>query len=463
MKTALGYIVLIGVVGGIYYLNDVTKTEDGKSVLNVAGELEIEVKVGKPEQRTIVRRVQAPGAVEPFTEVDISAEVVSKIIEMPVEEGDTVKAGDLLCRLDDADYRARIVSAKANVAKLEATIIQAEASFDKAKRDLERQKRLSESDATSALELADYHTTFIRAKASVDISKQELIQAQAMLVAAEDDLAKTVLTSPIDGIVSQAFAELGEVVITGTMNNPGTRVMVISDLSKMQVRCRVDESDAPLVKDGQTARIYLQSDMQTSIPGHVFRVATKGTTPIGRGVVTFETLVIVDSNDPRVKPGMTASVEIEVKRSENALTIPVEAVVNRKRRDLPEELVQAYDEAQSTSSKGEPTRKAEYLKTVFSIEDDKAVAHLVETGISDETHVEIISGLTPDIQLVVGPYRSLDSLKMGSKIKIEKSEEKDGDAEEEEGTERRRDEATKGGSDQESDSEPTQAIAGRTE
>ena len=365
----------------------------------------------------------APGAVEPLTEVDISAEVVGKIIEMRVEEGDRVSAGDLLCRLDATVYKARIVSAKANVARLRATIIQAQADFGKAKRDFDRQKRLSESDATSALELANYHTTFIRAGAAVDIGEQGLIDAQAMLAAREDDLTKTVITSPIDGIVSQAFAKLGEVVITGTMNNLGTRIMVISDLSKMQVRCRVDESDAALVQDGQSARIYLQSDMRTSIPGHVMRVATKGTKPIGRDVVTFETLVLIDSNDPRVKPGMTASVEIEVKRSDNALTIPVEAVVNRKRRDLPADLLKAYDEAQSTLSDGEQPRKAEYLKTVFSIEDDRAVAHLVETGISDETHVEIISGLTPDIRLVVGPYRSLDSLKMGSKIKIEENEE----------------------------------------
>lgn len=459
MKTVLGYIILIGTIVGVYYLNEFTKTEDGKSVLNVAGELEIEVEVARPEQRGIIRTVQAPGEVEPFTEVDISAEVVGKILEMPIEEGDMVKAGDLLCRLDDADHRARITSAKANVAKLKAAITQAQADFDKARRDFERQKRLSETDATSAIELADYHTAYIRAEAAVDIREQELIEAQAMLEAAEDDLTKTIITTPIDGIVAQVFAEQGEVVITGTMNNPGTRIMVVSDLSKMQVRCRVDESDAPLVKNGQTARIYLQSDMQASIPGHVLRVATKGTKAFGRDVVTFETLVVVDCDDPRVKPGMTASVDIEVKRSDDALAIPVEAVVNRKRRDLPDDLVKAYDEAQSKETDGTRPRKAEYLKTVFSIEDDKAVAHLVETGISDETHVEILSGLSPDIQLVVGPYRSLDSLKMGSKVKLAESEE-DEDAETDGKDEVQED---KEEDDEASETESTQAIAGRTE
>ncbi len=434
MKTILGYVIILGAVGGLIYLNEFTRTEDGKSVLNVAGEAEIDVRIGKADVKDIVRTVQAPGEVEPFNEVDISAEVVGKIIEMPVEEGDLVSAGDLLCRLDDTDYQARIVSAKANVEKLKAAIVQVEAERDKAQRDFDRQKRLSETDATSALELADYQTTLVRAAAACKMRNQELIEAEAMLVAAEDDLTKTVIQSPIDGIVSQRFAEQGEVVITGTMNNPGTRVMVISDLSKMQVRCRVDESDAPLVKAGQTARIYLQSDMQTSIAGHVLRVATKGTKPVGRDVVTFETLVIVDAEDSRVKPGMSANVDIEVRRSDGALTIPVEAVVNRKRRDLPDDLINEYESRTASTSEGVELRKAEYLKTVFSIEEGKAVAHLVETGISDDTSVEIVSGLPAGVQLVLGPYRSLDSLKIGSKIKIlneddaKKIDEKSGDS-----------------------------------
>ncbi|RJP34099.1 MAG: efflux RND transporter periplasmic adaptor subunit [Phycisphaerales bacterium] len=423
MKTLLGYIIIIGVVAGLIYLNEFTRSEDGKSVLHVAAEEEIEVRVGAPQTRDIVCTVQAPGEVEPFNEVDISAEVVGKIIEMPVEEGDLVKAGDLLCRLDDADYKARITSAQANVDKLKAAIVQVEADRDKAQRDFERQKRLSETDATSALELADYQTALIRATAACNMRKQELIEAEAMLVAAQDDLTKTVIEAPIDGIVSQSFAEQGEVVITGTMNNPGTRIMVISDLSTMQVRSRVDESDAPLVKAGQTARIYLQSDTQTSIAGHVLRVATKGTKPVGRDVVTFETLVIVDASDPRVKPGMSANVDIEVRRSDGALTVPVEAVVNRKRRDLPEDLISEYEARTAATSEGVELRKAEYLKTVFSIEEGKAVAHLVETGISDDTNVEIVSGLPPGAQLVLGPYRSLDSLKIGSKIKITNEDE----------------------------------------
>ena len=421
MKTALGTGLLVAALAGLYYLNDATRSEDGAGVLHVADELPIIVEVAAPRQRDIVRVVQAPGEVEAISKVEISAEVVAKILEMPVEEGDKVQKGDLLCRLDDVDFRARVTSAEAGVARLKAAITQANADLEKAGRDVRRQVRLSEMEATSELELADYHTALVRARASVEIRRQELIESEGRLKSVRKDLEKTIITSPIDGVVSLRFAKEGEVVVMGTMNNPGTRIMIISDLSKMQVRCRVDESDASLVRPGQVALVYLQSDTQDSITGHVLRVAIQGTKPPGRDVVTFETLVLVDADELRVKPGMTANVEIEVARSENALTIPVQAVVHRKRRDLPEALL---DEAEKLQSKDSTHRRraAEYLKIVFCVEDEVARPRFVVTGISDEIGVEIVSGMTPGQKIVVGPYRSLDQLKDGSRIKVEEEE-----------------------------------------
>jgi HlyD family secretion protein len=415
MKTLIGLVILAAAVGGVYYLNDLTRTKDGKSRLNVAREVDIPVETGRPEQRDIVRTVQSPGEVEAFAEVDISSQVVAKILEMPVEEGDMVREGDLLCRLDDADYRARVLSAEANVAKLRAMIVQAEADLQKAERDWAQQQRLRETAATSEMELANYRTALIGARAIVEMRNQELIEAEAALQSAKEFLAKTVINAPISGVVAQRFAKSGEVVITGTMNNPGTRVMVISDLSKMQVRCRVDEADAPLVAPDQTARIYLQSDTRRSIPGRVLRVGTKGTKPLGRDVVTFETLVLIVGDDPRVKPGMTANVEIEVARRENALTAPIQAVVYRKRRDLPEALVKEYD-AQKAQQATDRQTVAEYIRVIFCLVDGKAQPRLVQTGVSDATSVELVEGVALADTLVTGPYRSLDQLKDGSAI-----------------------------------------------
>ncbi len=424
MKTIIGIVVLGGAVFGAYYLNKVTRRTDGTSVLHVAGELPITVEAGAPTRRDIVRTVQAPGDIEAFSEVDISAEVVGKILEMPVEEGNVVKKGDLLCRLDDADYRARVSSAEANVAKLKAIVTQADADLEKAERDFKRQVQLSENNATSSIELADHRTVLVRQRAGVEIRKQELIEAEARLQSAKKDLDKTVITAPIDGIIAQRFAKSGEVVVMGTMNNAGTRIMVVSDLSKMQARCRVDEADASLVQDEQRARIYLQSDPQTAIPGKVIRVATKGTRPAGRDVVTFETLVLVEGLDKRVKPGMATNVDIEVAKQSDALTVPIQSVVYRKRRDLPTEIVSAADMlVRETSGK---QRGAEYIKVIFALHDGVARPKLVETGISDETSVEIVRGLKLEESVAVGPFRSLDQLKDGSKIKIDEPDAKSG-------------------------------------
>jgi HlyD family secretion protein len=198
--------------------------------------------------------------------------------------------------------------------------------------------------------------------------------------------------------------------------------MVVSDLSKMQVRCRVDETDASLVAPEQVAQIFLQSDNQQSVPGLVVRVGTKGTKPQGRDVVTFETLVLVNSADLRVKPGMTANVEIEVARQDHAVTIPVEAVVHRRRRDLPKKLVEQHDAQMKLQDNQTRGRLAEYLKVVYCIEDDRVHPRLIETGISDDTGVEVIDGIKLGDRVVVGPYRSLDQLKEGSIIEFEDDE-----------------------------------------
>ena len=419
MKTVIGIVIFGAIVGGVFVLNHVTRRQDGKSLLDVAGELEVPVEVARPEQRDIIRTVQAPGEVESFAEVDIASEVVGKILEMPVEEGDRVDAGDLLCRLDDALYRAQVLSGEANVAKLKAMITQADADLERAERDWSQQQRLRETNATSEMELANYRAVLIGARAACEMRKQELIEAEAGLQSAKEALAKTVIRSPIAGVVAQRFAKRGEVVITGTMNNPGTRVMVISDLSRMQVRCRVDEADAPLVAAEQPARIYLQSDTRRNVPGSVLRVGTKGTKPLGRDVVTFETLVLLTAEDSRVKPGMTANVEIEVARRDNALTIPIQAVVYRKRRDVPAELLKQADEQQTPQGTGARQTLAEYIRLAFCVVDGKAQPHLVQIGINDATGVEVLSGVTLDHTVVTGPYRSLDQLKDGSRLKVQ--------------------------------------------
>jgi HlyD family secretion protein len=424
MKALVPLLALAGISAAVFALGSLRKGADDKSLLHVADEVPITVNVAKPEQRRITRIVQAPGDVEAVLEVGISSEIVAKIEEMPVKEGDAVREGDLLCRLNDKDLRAAVESGEAATAKLAAAVVQSEADYEQAERDCRRQARLSEVEATSDFELSNYITGRKRAAAILEMRKQELAEVEAHLRRVREDLKRTIITSPIDGVISKLSAKQGEVVVTGTMNNPGTVIMTISDLSKMQVRARVDEVDVPLVKPDQQARIYLQADQQVPVAARVVRVASKGSKQLGRDVVFFETLLEVLSSDPRIKPAMTANVEIDVASQDDAITIPVEAVVHRMRRDLPDSLVQAHDARQATLELSERAKQAQYIKVVYVKEGDLAHVRLIDPGIADSLRVEIRDGIRPENEVVIGPYRSLDQLKDGKKVKLAEDEKK---------------------------------------
>src|ERR1043166_8043293 len=349
MKKLWTLIILLVIGGGIFALGSLRRGSDDKPIIHVADDVPLTVAIAQPKRQEIVQIVQAPGDVEAVLEVEVRSEIVAKIDEMPVKEGDIVKKGDLLCRLNDSNLRAEVQSGLARVARLKASIIDAEAEADRADRDYRRQLQLTEIDATSDQERLNYSTNYKKSKALLEMRLQELAEADAMLTRVKEDLKKTVIVAPIAGIISKLSAKEGEVVVTGTMNNPGTSVMTIDDLSKMQVRARVDEVDVPHVKPGQKARIYLQSDQAKPIPAQVVRVASKSSKQVGRDVVSFETLLEVQSNDPRIRPGMTSNVEIEVANQANAITIPVEAVVHRMRKDLPDEILKKYDARRSRS------------------------------------------------------------------------------------------------------------------
>lgn len=418
MKAVWTLLVLGLISGGIFALGTLKNGATDKPILNVADEVALTVSVTKPERGEITRLVQAPGDVEAVLEVDVSSEIVSKIVEMPVEEGDLVEKGDLLCRLDDSRLLAEVESGVARIAQLQAAIVQAETDEQKAERDLSRQYGLYENDATSDLEIRDYRTVRDRMRAILEQRKYELVQAEAVLRRLNEDLLKAVIRSPITGVIAKLSVKQGEVVVTGTMNNAGTVIMTISDLSRMQVRTRVDEIDVPSVQPGQVARVFLQADQNKPVPARVMRVASKGTKPVGRDVVTFETLLEVLSDDPRIKPGMSANVEIEVAKEKDAITIPVESVVHRMRKELPEAILTAYDAKQALLDLSDRAKQAQYIKVVYVVNGETAEVRLVDTGIADTRRVELRDGIELGDTVIIGPYRSLDQLKTGKKVAL---------------------------------------------
>jgi HlyD family secretion protein len=375
------------------------------------------VNVESPTRGPIVQTITAPGVVEPLETAQISSQVVGRVVALPVKEGDTVKVGDVLLKLDDEDARAKLESASARYNRLREAIAGTEADLQKAERDVSQSGRLADRGYATRAELADSRTLLAKSQAALRMSRLEMAENEAMRRGSQRDLERTEIRSPINGIVSNLNVELGEVVIAGTTNLAGTVLMTVSNLSGMRVRVDVDETDIPFIHRGEPAQIYLQADQRAPIAGTLGRISSIGTR--SGDVVSYEARIVVGQDSGALRVGMTATVEIEVRRADDALGVPVQAVVHRQRKDLPDTPeVRDWCE-RNAHSPGERVRegKTRYVKVVFVVERGVARARPVETGLSDERRVEILSGLEPKDRVIVGPFRTLDELRDGQSIK----------------------------------------------
>lgn len=382
-----------------------------------------EVLVERPSRGRIVQTITAPGKIEPLDKAKIASQVVGRVVEVFVKEGDVVKEGDMLVRIDDHDARARLDSASAGIERRKAAITRAEADLEKAARDMKKFTTLNVKGASTPTELADARTTHANALAALEMSRKELAEGEAMRRTNEQEVDRYKIRAPIRGVVSGLDVAVGEVVIAGTTNLPGTVMMSISDQSRMQVRSNVDETDVQLVKPGQRAQVYLRSDPLNPIPGKVIHLAPMGTSSALDGeVVNFETKVQVEHSVATLRDGMTATVEIEVRGEDDILGVPVRAVVHRRRKDLPDTPAIRAWIAQHANSPGASANQREsdlrYVQIVFVAENGVARARPVETGISDEQRVGILSGLEASDSVIVGPFRTLDELKDGEPIQV---------------------------------------------
>ena len=285
-------------------------------VANVArqsGAKTMGVQMAKVRQEDVTSRVRAPGKIEPRTQVNVSADVMGKIVKLAVKEGDPVRSGQLLLQLDDSQYRSANDQARAALASGRARQREANASLKVAESAYQRQRALFEQRLLSQAEWDQATTANESARSAAAAANEEVARAEAAMQGAADNLRKTRFTAPFDGVVSALNVEQGEIVIMGTMNNPGTQILTVSDLSRMLVRADVDETDVVDVHLGQKAKITVDAFPDTSFPGTVVEIgntAKRSQTSIVEGQTNFEVKVVFDQTVAAVRPGMTADVEI---------------------------------------------------------------------------------------------------------------------------------------------------------
>lgn len=426
MRRSLLITLVIGILAAVLFIANVARDPeaygvDWKIKMPVATK---KVEFGKPTFSTIVQTITAPGTIELVEQADIAPEIMGQVTKIHVERGDRVKKGELLLELDDSDARAMLDSVDARIERLKKAIDVSEADLEKAIRDSQAFQSLVDKGFSTPTEVADAQTTLSKMTASLAMSRFDLKEAQASRNANLEVMKNTKIASPIDGMVIEMDVEVGEVVIAGTTNLPGSVLLTIGDINLKQVRADVDETDVALVKEGQKTQIFLQSDQENSLSGQVELVAPTGN-KVGE-IVSFETLVGIDGEQPQLRPGMTATLEIEVKRRENVLCVPVQAVVNRRLKDLPD--TQPFRDWADRQKRGpgetEDDVRSRFVPVVFVRKDGLANARPVETGISDKDRIEILEGLGEDDEIIVGPFRALDELKDGMKVELLTEKEK---------------------------------------
>lgn len=394
----------------------------------------IEVTLEKVERRTLTSTVTATGKIQPQVMVTISSEVSGEIIELPVREGQKVKRGDLLVRIKDDTYQAQVRQREASLSSSRATNLERKAELLKSEVDLKRIREIFSQGFSTQSELDAAQTRYEVAKASYQASLYSIEQQEMLLQEAQDELAKSVIYSPMDGTISKLSVELGERVV-GTGLNPGTEMMDVADLTRMQARVDVSESDIINVKIDDAAEVEVDAlGRRTRISGQVVEIGSSALVAMENTreqVTNFEVRIRLDNFDERIKPGMSATADISTETVENVLSVSLQAVTVRDRKELEEGEGKAdpsLSEAakiQYQGRKGEPNREDNLQRVVFINDNGVAKIQAVETGVTDNTHIEIISGLEEGLEIVSGNYTALTRLlKNNSRIEEKKNQSK---------------------------------------
>jgi HlyD family secretion protein len=445
------FLIIVVVLVGLGFLG----TWWIKRSISPAAEIPI-VRVEPVVRGNLIETISAPGEVEARTKVSISARVAARIMELPYKEGDRVYKGtpttkpSLLVKLDDTELAAALLSAKARyaaqqaqirvsqqqIAASRARINSSHVTLAEAERDLKRQMDLGTDAARAVVEQAQTKVDELKAnliaaeeslkadQTGLEVMTHNLEAADAEIARAKDNLSYTVITTPIDGIVTRLNAEVGELVMTGTMNNAGTVIMEVADLSQMLLKARVDETSIADVQVGQKATIRMEAYRDKVFEGTVVSVALANFDPnMARGASNrsmmgnndgtkfYVSEILLKTEGQRIFTGLTADIDIETKRWNDVLKIPSQAVLGRAVDELPQNL----------RDNPEVDKTKTMVPVVYRSVNGKAVVTPVSIGGSDLTHTVIKSGLSETDLIITGPFKVLEAIANEQQVKEDRA------------------------------------------
>ncbi len=378
------------------------------------------VTTAKVEKVDLVSKVTANGKIQARRKVDLSALVMGQIVNLAVKEGDKVRRGQLLLQIDKAQLAAAAAGSEASLAAMRNDLEAARATAEQARLDYERAKQNYDAKILSEAEYQKARSSLDTARANLAATQERMRQASATLAGSRDSLSKTTVTSPIGGIVTALPIKEGEVTVIGTMNNPGTQLLTISDMSEVEAVMMVDETSVPQVKVGQTANLTVDA-----YPGKKFKglVTEVGSSPIPKNdpdllslvanseAINFKVKIRVQDPPDSIRPGFSVTAEIVTGRNEGATAIPIQALVVR---DVPKK------DKKAGASSGRP----ETEEGVYLVKNGKLEFQKVETGLAGELMIEVKKGPSVGQEIVTGPFKVLRQVKEGDRVVIEKESDK---------------------------------------
>ncbi len=449
-KIALGVVILLAVVIGVsvYF----KRKQAGV----------VAVQAGKVGRQNLSSQVTASGEVRPLKYVNIGSQSFGKIVEISVKEGDRVRSGQVLLRMEAVQPAADVESTRALVQSNEAAVQMADAGLKTAQAELQRSKadyqraalnweraqRLHKDKLISQQEYDTRKAEYESGKAAAEAAEARLTQAQAelararsnvnqtraTLTRASDVLQKTIYSSPIDGVVTNLPVHVGEQMVPGIQNSPGSFLMTVADMSSVTAEVKVDETDVINVHLDQPAEVTIDAFPNQTFKGTVTEIgSTALVRSTGRSTVEstagtqeakdFKVVITLKEPPPTVRPGLSSTARITTATRENVVTVPIQAITIRRKGDIEaaEKAARGEKVAQAASVTANPDPKSkEELQGVFVIKDGKAHFRPVKTGITGVTDIEITEGLQEGDQIVVGSYRVLRELRHMAQVREEK-------------------------------------------
>lgn len=390
----------------------------------------LEVEVAKANEITIIETVSATGKIQPEIEVKISSEVSGEIIALPIKEGQVVKKGDLLVKINPDLYTSGYNRTVAGLSQTKAGLSQADASFNEAKASYDRNKTLFDKGIISKSEWDKAVSAFESAKANKQSAYYNVRSASATVSEAKDNLGRTTIYAPADGTISMLNVELGERVL-GTQQMAGTELLRVANLNNMEVEVDVNENDIVKINVGDSAKVEVDAYMKKQFKGLVTSISNSASTTLTADQVTnfkvkvrilkesYQDLVVgKPASYSPFRPGMTATVDIITKRKEKVIGVPISAVVI-KTDTTPVKKIVVEDESADQTIKSKSDKK---MECVFVKKGSKAVIKVIKTGIQDDTNIEVTQGLAKGDEIIVGPYTTVSKdLNSGDKISVAKT------------------------------------------